>query len=468
LTGTDAASSASAKQITDHVSWDRYLALIQGRVAFGPIKFNGQSFNCNNTGKGWDARDWGADYWWQNTRQPYYNGIAQGDTDTMQAFLDFYLRMLPYVQARTKAQFKNTATPITAGALYEETCTQFGVYNEGDWGCKSPVPRPNGASVNSYIRFHWTGALELSLMILDLWDTMGYTSDLARYLPVVEGVVEGFRQRWPNKDASSGKIDMFPSQALETYQCPDPTSRLKCGTNPSTDIAGLMAVLPRLIAYAAVAGVDPSTVAVWKTFLSDLPALPKGSASKPSYAPTKVKAMESHPGRTSNSENTELYVAHPFRVYGIGKPGLAEGQQTYAERKFPCNDGWCQDIIQAAMLNLTAEATSQLTQRAAASDHGGYRFEGFAGHYQDYEPSLDHYGFMRTGLDYMLMAPKDDEKLGVFLFPAFPVDKWDVEFKLHAPKNTTIEAACKGGKLAYLIVTPSERKADVEVLNCRV
>jgi hypothetical protein len=27
----------------------------------------------------------------------------------------------------------------------------------------------------------------------------------------------------------------------------------------------------------------------------------------------------------------------------------------------------------------------------------GFRFPGFAAHYQDYEPSLDHFGFMRTG-----------------------------------------------------------------------
>ena len=33
--------AAAAKTITDHVNWDRYLSLIQGRVAFVPIKFNG-------------------------------------------------------------------------------------------------------------------------------------------------------------------------------------------------------------------------------------------------------------------------------------------------------------------------------------------------------------------------------------------------------------------------------------------
>ena len=44
----------------------------------------------------------------------------------MRAYLDFYLRMLPYVEARTKAQFSKTTNPITAGALYPETSTQFG------------------------------------------------------------------------------------------------------------------------------------------------------------------------------------------------------------------------------------------------------------------------------------------------------------------------------------------------------
>jgi hypothetical protein len=58
----------SAKQITDHINWDRYLSLVQGRSSRAPIKFNGQAFNCNNTGKGWDSRDWGAGYWWHGAR----------------------------------------------------------------------------------------------------------------------------------------------------------------------------------------------------------------------------------------------------------------------------------------------------------------------------------------------------------------------------------------------------------------
>jgi len=456
------------------VNWDRYLALIQGRVAFAAIKFNGQAFNCNNTGKGWDARSWGAGYWWQNTRQPYYNALAQGDVDTMRAFLDFYLRMLPYVQARTAAQFRNVAgvAPIMGGvaALYEETCTQFGMYNPSDglgWGCNSPIPRAHGASANAYIRYHFTGGLELALMVLDHWDAYRNLGDLNKYLPIVVGVVEGFRQRFPSVDNATGKTDMWPSQALETYQCHDPTSRSSCPTNPTTDIAGLMAVLPRLMGLPTESVVTKQMRDTWATQLAALPLLPVEKAAKPEFSHQKVAPVAAGgPGR-SNSENTALYMTHPFRIFGLGKPDLALAQQTYVERPNPCNDGWCQDIIQAAMLNMTSEASAQLAARAAAAPAKGFRFGGFAQHYQDYEPSLDHFAFMRTGLNYMLMTPLDDNAKKLLLFATFPTDRWNVRFKMHAPLNTTIEASCQQGKLEYLIVTPPKRKADITVMNCR-
>tara|TARA_B110000977_G_C10855911_1_gene407705 strand:- start:203 stop:433 length:231 start_codon:yes stop_codon:yes gene_type:complete len=73
---------------------------------------------------------------------------------------------------------------------------------------------------------------------------------------------------------------------------------------------------------------------------------------------------------------------------------------------------------------------------------------------------------MRTGIDYMLMAPIDDVEKKMVIFPTFPTDRWNVRFKMHAPRNTTIEASCQGGKLEYLRVTPSARRADITVANC--
>ena len=64
------------------------------------------------------------------------------------------------------------------------------------------------------------------------------------------------------------------TQALETYQCKDPTSRATCPTNPTTDVAGLMAVLPRLIALPDGAGVSAPQRAAWRAMLDGLPPLP--------------------------------------------------------------------------------------------------------------------------------------------------------------------------------------------------
>eukprot|EP00041_Stephanoeca_diplocostata_P024736 m.635485 g.635485 ORF g.635485 m.635485 type:complete len:147 (+) comp22585_c1_seq4:211-651(+) len=118
-------------------------------------------------------------------------------------------------------------------------------------------------------------------------------------------------------------------------------------------------------------------------------------------------------------------------------------------------------------LNGINNGWTQVTQRAAAAPASGYRFPGFAAHYQDYEPSLDHFAFMRTAVNYMLLTPLDNDQQGVLLFPTWPTDTWNVAFKLWAPLNTTIEASCTNGTLDYLIVTPPERKADVTVLNCK-
>ena len=120
-------------------------------------------------GKGPDARDWGACYWFQNTRQPYYNALAAGDLDIMRPLYTFYNRSIEMIRARVAAQFQGVSPAVTGG-VWPETMTQFGTYNEGDWGCSTPAPAPNGASSNSYIRFHFTGALELSLMVLDHYD----------------------------------------------------------------------------------------------------------------------------------------------------------------------------------------------------------------------------------------------------------------------------------------------------------
>lgn len=263
----------------------------------------------------------------------------------MRSMLDFYARMLPFAQARSAAQFRHATVggALSDGAvLFEETTTQFGTYEEGNWGCNASTDRstvttrPEGASQNRFIRFHFTGSLEMSLMALDLYDTTQDPTDVEAYLPLIAAVVKGYLQRFPNRDARTGKIDMWPSQALETYGCHNFSgaeggglpSRTTCMTNPSTDIAGLMAVLPRLLALPHVLTTAADREA-WDTHLQGLPPLPTAAAgqcflpaSNPAchwngtavharkFAPVAAPELgsEALAAQRQNSENTELYV----------------------------------------------------------------------------------------------------------------------------------------------------------------
>lgn len=330
------------------------------------------------------------------------------------------------------------------------------------------------------------------------------------------------------------------AQALETWECLNITggmelppgqtegrpTRETCITNPSTDIAGLMAVLPRLLALPARLTTAEQRVA-WRQHLAALPPLPVAASGQclvhdctPSnetgrYSHTKLVPV-SLPALGSaaitalkrNVENTELYAAQPFRLVGVGKPGIGDidgphhasrhrtmhvgieaARQAYVERTSVCNKGWCQDLIQAAVLNLTDDATNQLVERAAigpvpvgntgtphmhsrstapTGTSGSFRFRGFTPDEEagDNQPNNNQLSGMRTGLNKMLMAPVDDDAKSVVLFPSFPTDRWSVRFKLHAPLNTTIEASCQRGRLEYLVVIPPARKADVRVVNC--
>ena len=75
---------------------------------------------------------------------------------------------------------------------------------------------------------------------------------------------------------------------------------------------------------------------------------------------------------------------------------------------------------------------------------------------------------MRIALHEMLLGKLDDPpKHTITVFPGWPAELWDVDFKLKGPLNTTVEASCVNGRLAKLVVTPASRRADVVVYNCR-
>ena len=58
----------------------------------------------------------------------------------------------------------------------------------------------------------------------------------------------------------------------------------------------------------------------------------------------------------------------------------------------------------------------------------------------------------------MAADPYGDGK--IYLLPAWPKE-WDVDFKLHAPQQTIVEAIVRNGKILSLKVTPQSREKDL-------
>jgi hypothetical protein len=58
----------------------------------------------------------------------------------------------------------------------------------------------------------------------------------------------------------------------------------------------------------------------------------------------------------------------------------------------------------------------------------------------------------------------DGEK--IYVLPAWPKD-WNLHFKFHAPRRTTVEGRVRDGKLVGLVVTPKSRQKDVVLSELR-
>ena len=165
--------------------------------------------------------------------------------------------------------------------------------------------------------------------------------------------------------------------------------------------------------------------------------------------------------RINNVETPQLYPVFPWRMYGVGREGMGVARNTYLydpdALKFRTHTGWKQDNIWAACLGLTDEARRLSLLKLADGPH---RFPAFWGPGYDWTPDHNWGGSGMIGLQEMLLQTKGEK---IYLFPAWPKE-WNVHFKLHAPGKTTVEAELKDGKIVRLVVLPSNRRKDVELM----
>ena len=220
---------------------------------------------------------------------------------------------------------------------------------------------------------------------------------------------------------------------------------------PCGDPENLGFVLPKILDLPADA-ISDTQRADWKRLLSELPPIPAG---KTDDGRTYLRPAREY-SRCANSENPELYAVFPYRRYGLGKPELEVGRLTFERRRIKRTGGWTQDPIQAAYLGLTDVARAY-TQTNFSTWHGGSRFPAFWGPNFDWIPDQDHGSVALIALQTMLLQSEDRR---ILLLPAWPKN-WSVDFKLHAPLQTTVEGSYEDGKLTRLVVTPASRTEDV-------
>ncbi|MCK5834832.1 MAG: hypothetical protein KAG98_03760, partial [Lentisphaeria bacterium] len=452
-----------------------------GCNAYGkyPTKFNGSLFTFdghftvgNSTP---DFRLWGGgSFTAQNQRLVYWPMLKSGDFDMMHSQFNFYLRMLKNAELRTKTYWNHN------GACFVEQIENFGLpiastYYHVPRNLKF-TPRTDKQSTRTlknskgkvvevidqgYLTNPWTGdeyetILEFCLMILDVEQFSG--EDISRYMPLIESSLLFFDEHyryWGNKLNGSpldkdGHLVLYPSTACETY---------KMATNPTPLIAGLKTVLLRMLELPEKY-ISKDQHKKWKSMLGTIPPIAlRKTGGHTVIAPAKKWE------RISNIEFPQMYAVYPYSFYGIGKPDLNIAIDTWNhgfdnnnQRQSHC---WFQSGIFCARIGLTKDAVHFLKAKML---HTSRRFPAFwdcKGF--DQCPDFDHGGAGMVQLQEMLLQTTNGKDIRIL--PTWPKE-WTVDFKLHAPYKTVIEAKAKNGKTFDVKVSPKSRtKHIVKVLS---
>jgi alpha-L-fucosidase 2 len=451
-------------RITQRYALERFCQAAAGRGTVPP-PFNGSLFLMDMpagaksfdrklpSGRNADYRPWGRlPFMWQNTRHPYWSMPSRGDFDTMLPGMRFVRDGLEFCRDRCKKTFNHE------GAFIYEASQWF---NVGVWG----LPK-----IPAHLRYHFLATVETTAMMCDYYD---HTRDRAFLenilLPWADESLLFYELHYPRRDGQ-GRMVMAPAGTMEIFANV---------TNPNTEVGAIRFVLAKLLSF----DIDETRRATFERMLEIVPDLPV----------RRVKGMDLlavgqkyDPGRVI-CESPELHSVYPFRQAWLGtSERLAMARQSFHLRTTSLDGtvdeqpvetgGWQAAPVQAAYLGLPREAArlasinfnDRFSHWFEHDDASAYpidgvrpRFPGFWEFKMDATPDCDHGANSANALQSMLLQ-NDGTK--ILLLPAWPED-WDVEFKLHAADNTTVECSYKDGEVRELVVTPATRAADIVDLS---
>jgi hypothetical protein len=449
INSDSAAASSPSWQVGRNYQLFRYQ---QGCNAYGklPTKFNGGLFTFDpslilpNAPFTPDHRDWGGGtHTAQNQRLVYWPMLKSGDFDMMKPQLDFYKNALVNAVARTKHYWGHD------GASFTEQIEWFGLPMAGSYGWHRPKLLENGIQDNLWISYYWDTSLEFCKMALDIEQYTG--KDISQYIPMIKECLIFYDQHYQYLAArrgsklldGAGKLILYPGTALETY---------KMAYNSTNTIAALKSVTDGLL-HLPSQYLTPDERKYFEGFETRIPDI-----TFREMRGHKVIAPAMTWERISNMEIPQLYPVFPWHLYGIGKPNLDIAVNTWKYGIENANQhnyiSWHQDAIFCADMGLTDDARRITLQKMTDSPR---RYPTFWGPGHDWVPDHNWGGSGMIGVQEMLVQESGDS---IYILPAWPKD-WDVDFKLHLSKNTTLQCTYRNGKIEKLDVTPAIRKKDI-------
>jgi len=286
--------------------------------------------------------------WMWEARLLYWPALKSADYDLLHTFFRFWVESLPFQKARIRAWFGH------GGAIFPETMHRFGGLR---WDDIDPARYSVPDNFNPYIRWHYSGTLELMWMMVHFYrhtDDGPFVDSCLQ--PVARAVTRFYLEHFPRE--ADGRLRLEPAQCME---------RWFDVVNPITDIAGLMAVLPAVLELAQERGWNDELRQNCEELLRILPPLPRGywllkdgriDHFEPRDRQRLLPCSEMKDTREWNEEDPELAPVFPFEVFGLDRPELHVAINTYRARLNwrPERIGPSQTALYAARLGLSQDA----------------------------------------------------------------------------------------------------------------
>ncbi|NIJ45833.1 hypothetical protein FHR24_002304 [Wenyingzhuangia heitensis] len=425
-----------------------------------------------------DYRKWGA-WTGMNQRLIHWSFLKSGDFEELRPQFNYFKNNF------INAKLRSEVTWGVEGCAFGEQIGTGGLplgqaYSwEMPLGKRKPTDEIGTTGRHTY---YYHSQIEFAYMLHEWYRFTG--ADISEYIPFMKGVVvfEFEYQKMLQKKRNGkewgpdGKLVMHNMPATESYHH---------GDNPAPNVAGLHKNLEALISLPDkwVSKVEKEKFKDWNQRVPDLEHRTRNGHK--TIAPYKEGNF-----RWGNREIPQLYPVFPYGIYAVGQPDLEVGINTWKygldksvikyvlkpfRQKGMKGDiyaqkeewwGWGQQAMFLARLGLTDEAKEYVSKKLDDAQGDPWkeakpsRFPVFYGPGYGCMPDLEWGTSGMISLQEMCLQTISNDGKDLTVLPTWPKD-WDVDFKLHAPQKTIVEAKQINSKVKDVAVTPSSRIKDI-------